>query len=214
MLVEHLARRGIRDERVLAAFAAVPREAFVPARLTDAAYDDAALPLALGQTISQPYIVALTLVALCLTGRERVLEVGTGSGYAAALLSRLAREVYTVERIAALAEPASRRLRELGYANVHVAVGDGTLGLAAHAPYDAIAVAACAPEVPAPLLRDLAPGGRLVMPLGRRDDRDAPQVLTSFERGAFGRLVRRRLADVWFVPLIGGGPTEAAPPSA
>ena len=199
MLVDHLARRGIRDLRVLRAFAEVPREAFVPRSLAHAAYEDTALPLQLGQTISQPYIVAVTLAALHLTGKERVLEIGTGSGYAAALLSRLAHEVYTMERLPALAQAAAQRLAALGFHNVHVAPGDGSLGWSEHAPYDAIAVAAAGPHAPEALLRQLAPRGRLVMPV----ESGGEQTLTVFQRGTFGRLVQKKLERVWFVPLIG-----------
>jgi len=152
-LVEHqIKRRGISDPAVLAAVESVPREAFLPPELAEFAYLDRALPIEKGQTISQPYIVALMTEALQLKPQDRVLEVGTGSGYAAAILAKVAREVYTIERHAELAEQAARRLREQGYDNVHILHGDGTLGWPEHAPYDAIVVAAGGPEVPRPLL--------------------------------------------------------------
>jgi protein-L-isoaspartate(D-aspartate) O-methyltransferase len=201
MVEGQLARRGIRDERVLDAFRAVPREEFVLPSLRDYAYRDAALPIAQGQTISQPFIVALTLQALRLRGGERVLEVGTGSGYAAALLGRLAREVFTIERHAVLAEAARERLRRLGYHNVEVGHGDGSLGWPEHAPYDAIAVAAAAHAVPPALLSQLAIGGRLVIPVGPSD---AGQVLVLITREGAERFVERALTEVRFVPLIDG----------
>ena len=148
-----LARRGISDARVLTAFRAVPRESFVPAALAELAYRDGPLPIGEDQTISQPYIVALTTQALGLEGEERVLDIGTGSGYAAAVLSRIAKEVFTVERLETLATEARERLERLGYHNVEVLHGDGTLGWPEHAPYDAIAVAAGAPELPTGLAR-------------------------------------------------------------
>jgi protein-L-isoaspartate(D-aspartate) O-methyltransferase len=190
--------RGIRDERVLAAMERVPRERFVPAEVRDLAYDDAALPLDCGQTISQPYIVALIAEALNLDGDERVLDVGTGSGYQAAVLAELAREVYSIERIPELAERARRTLAEAGYENVHVHVGDGTLGLPAYAPYDGVAVAAAAPDVPRPLWEQLREGGRIVVPVG--DLRI--QELRVIERTAAGpRLLESVPAR--FVPLLG-----------
>ena len=162
MVEEQLRSRGIEDERVLDAMERVPRELFVPGELRDRAYADVALPLTGGQTISQPYMVAKICEALSLRGAERVLDVGTGSGYQAAVLAELAAEVHTIERIPELAEQARSRLP----ANVHVHVGDGTNGLPALAPFDAIAVAAAAGEPPTALLQQLAPGGRLVIPIG------------------------------------------------
>lgn len=200
MVKLQLAGRGIADPRVLAAFRSVPREDFVPGELTEFAYQDTPLPLSSGQTISQPYIVALTVAALGLKGGERVLEIGTGSGYAAAILGRLAGEVYTVERLPPLADSASERLARLGYDNVHVLCGDGTLGWPAHAPYDAIAVAAGGPEVPKALLEQLAPGGRLVIPVGPDE---ATQELMRIVRTAEGRFDSESLGAVRFVPLIG-----------
>jgi protein-L-isoaspartate(D-aspartate) O-methyltransferase len=199
MVDDQLVRRGISDPRVLAAFQSVPRHEFVEPGLREFAYRDTPLPIGSSQTISQPYVVALTAQALALTGTERVLEVGTGSGYAAGILSRLAREVFTVERHEALALRARERLERLGYANVLVLVGDGTLGYPEQAPYDAIAVAAGAPEVPRALLDQLAPGGRLVIPVGPKPSR---QVLMRVTREA-DDFRQERILGVRFVPLIG-----------
>lgn len=193
-----LARRGIVDARVLDAFRRVPREAFVPPDLAEFAYEDTALPIADGQTISQPYIVALTIQSLRLRGHERVLEVGTGSGYAAAILSLLAKEVLTIERLEPLAMVAGERLQRLGHRNVRVLHADGTLGWPEHAPYDAIAIAAGGPAVPHALLGQLALGGRLVIPVGPND----LQVLTRVTRES-ERFHEEPIADVRFVPLIG-----------
>ncbi|MCY1071592.1 protein-L-isoaspartate(D-aspartate) O-methyltransferase [Nannocystis sp. RBIL2] len=203
-----LAGRGITDERVLEAFRTVPRAEFVPEELADLAHEDAPLPIGGGQTISQPFIVALTLEALELHGGERVLEVGAGSGYAAAVASRLAGEVFTVERLESLADDASKRLARLGFTNVRVRCGDGTLGWPEHAPYDAIAVAAGGPAVPRALLDQLAPGGRLVMPVGADAD---SQTLVRITREHDGRLREDSLGPVRFVPLIGeqGWPDES-----
>jgi protein-L-isoaspartate(D-aspartate) O-methyltransferase len=200
MVEGHLAGRGISDPRVLEAFASVPREAFVPAGLAESAYRDAPLPIGEGQTISQPYIVALTTEALQLRGHERVLEIGTGSGYAAAVLGRVAREVFTVERLDTLATEARDRLERLGYDNVHVLHGDGTLGWPEHAPYDAIAVAAGAPQIPEALLRQLAPGGRLVIPVGKDEE---SQVLMRVTRVGANDFRAEPLIGVRFVRLIG-----------
>ena len=198
-MVDLLARHGIRDPRTIEAFRSVPREAFVPEPLVEFAYEDAPLPIGEEQTISQPYIVALTSEALGLRGDERVLEVGTGSGYAAAILGRLARDVYTVERIESLATTAAERLLRLGYDNVHVRCGDGSLGWPEHGPYDAIAVAAGGPSVPPALLEQLAVGGRLVMPVGPHDEQRLVRVTRSRE----GDYPEEVLDDVRFVPLIG-----------
>jgi protein-L-isoaspartate(D-aspartate) O-methyltransferase len=191
-----LRRRGIRDERVLAAMARVPREAFVPSGARRHAYADAALSLPHGQTISQPYIVALICQALELQGDERVLDVGTGSGYQAAVLAELAADVVSVERIPELAEQARRNLAAAGY-DVDVRVGDGTLGVPERAPYDAIAVAATAPDVPEPLYDQLVTGGRLVLPID--------ESLVSITRTASGRRTRF-LSPARFVPLVSGLP--------
>ena len=166
---DQLVARGIADARVLDAMRRVARDAFVPDDSHAAAYADRALPIGSGQTISQPYMVAVMTEALRLTGAERVLEVGTGSGYQAAILAELAREVITIERRPELAETARQRLAALGYTNVEVVIGDGTLGSPAHAPFDAILVAAAAPHVPAPLKQQLSDGGRLVLPVGPSD---------------------------------------------
>ncbi|HUP42871.1 MAG TPA: protein-L-isoaspartate(D-aspartate) O-methyltransferase, partial [Thermoanaerobaculia bacterium] len=168
LMVEHqLERRGIADPLVLEAMGKVPREAFVPPELAEEAYADGPLPIGEGQTISQPYIVALMTEALELCGGERVLDIGAGSGYAAAVLAEIAAELYTVERHARLAEEAAARLSHLGYDNVQIRVGDGSLGWPEHAPFDAIVVAAGAPEVPEALKEQLAVGGRLVIPVGQ-----------------------------------------------
>jgi protein-L-isoaspartate(D-aspartate) O-methyltransferase len=199
MVRDQIRHRGIRDERILAAFARVPREDFVGEADQDEAYADNPIPIGEGQTISQPYIVARTLEALSLRGDERVLDVGTGSGYAAALLSLLAREVVSIERLPFLAERAKGRLARLGYP-VEVIVGDGTLGAPSRAPYDAIAVAACAPRIPPALVSQLAPGGRMVIPVKHGGD----QVLALVSRGATANdLDVKHLDRVRFVPLIG-----------
>ena len=192
-----LRRRGIVDPRVLAAMARVAREQFVPDTLRAHAYDDAALAIGHGQTISQPYVVARIAQALALDGSERVLDVGTGSGYQAAVLAELAAAVVSIERIPELAERARVALDQAGY-RVEVLVGDGSLGVPERAPFDAIAVAAAAPQVPASLLAQLAPGGRLVMPLGGSGE----QRLTLVEREG-DRFRARELAGVRFVPLRG-----------
>ena len=192
--------RGISDSRILDAFRTVPREAFLSADLAEFAYQDAPLPIAEGQTISQPYIVSLTIEAMALKGHERVLEIGTGSGYAAAVLSRVAKDVFTVERKEGLASEARARLERLGYHNVHVLHGDGTLGWREHAPYDAIAVAAGGPEIPKALLAQLAPGGRLVIPVGTDE---SSQVLTRVTKDGPDDFRQEPLTDVRFVPLIG-----------
>lgn len=199
MIDWQLVRRGITDARVLAAFAKVPREAFVAPELRHVAYEDRPLPIGEGQTISQPFVVALTLEALALQGDERVLEIGTGSGYAAALLSSLAAEVFTVERIERLARRAAAKLEALGILNVHVVNADGSLGLPEYAPYEAIAVAAAAPEVPRVLREQLSYGGRLVMPVGGVRGQELVRVVRE-DRNGFRE---ERLARVAFVPLIG-----------
>ncbi len=198
-MVEHqLRRRGITDERVLAAMGCVPRELFVPRKLRDAAYEDTALPIGHDQTISQPYIVAATCALLGLSGGERVLDVGTGSGYAACVLAELAAEVVTIERMPALAAAAAVALAEAGHPEVDVRVGDGSLGVPDRAPYDAVAVAAAAPSIPPALVAQLAEGGRLVVPRGTRH----AQRLVLVERRA-GKLVERASISCRFVPLLG-----------
>jgi protein-L-isoaspartate(D-aspartate) O-methyltransferase len=200
MLQRQLVARGIAEPRVQQAFLDVPRELFLADDLAEFAYEDSPLGIEHGQTISQPYIVAVMAQAIGLRGDERVLEVGTGSGYAAAILSRLAREVYTIERIPELAESARARLARLGYTNVHVTCGDGSLGLPQHAPFDAIAVAAGGPKAPPALLSQLAVGGRLVIPVGSDE---SSQVLTLITRETATEYREEPIADVRFVPLIG-----------
>lgn len=199
MVERQLRRRDIRDERVLEAMARVPRELFVPDELRGRAYVDAALPIGCGQTISQPYMVARICEALSLRGNERVLDVGAGSGYQAAVLAELAGEVHTIERIPELAGDARARLAAAGYGGrVRVHVGDGTLGLPEHAPFDAIAVAAAAPELPQSLYEQLAERGRLVVPVGGRHGQQLQLVVRSPEGPAVVRSVPCR-----FVPLVG-----------
>jgi protein-L-isoaspartate(D-aspartate) O-methyltransferase len=199
MVDRQLRRRDIADERVLAAMERVPRELFVPQSIAARAYDDAALPIGEGQTISQPYMVARICEALSLRGHERVLDVGTGSGYQAAVLAELAGEVHTIERIPELAEEARATLDAAGYGDrVHVHVGDGTLGLPEHAPYAAIAVAAAAPEVPTTLYEQLEERGRLVVPIGGRRGQQLQLIVRSPEGPAVVRSVPCR-----FVPLLG-----------
>jgi protein-L-isoaspartate(D-aspartate) O-methyltransferase len=190
-------RRHVKDQRVLDAFASVPRERFVPADLQQHAYDDRALPIGAEQTISQPLIVALMLEALSLRAEDKALEVGTGSGYQAALMSLLVREVITVERIPRLADSAAARLRELGYANVRVYLAGEALGWPEEAPYDAIVVAAGAPEPPPSLVDQLAMNGRMIVPAGSRDLQQLVRVIKS-ERG----VSLERLGECRFVPLI------------
>jgi protein-L-isoaspartate(D-aspartate) O-methyltransferase len=200
MVDVQLAARDIRDPAVLAAMRTVPREAFVPPDLSECAYDDGPLPIGAGQTISQPYVVAFMIAAAAPEAGDRALEIGTGSGYSAAVLASVVEEVYTVERMAGLAESAVRRLAGLGHRNVHVRCGDGTLGWPDHAPYDVIIVTAGGPRVPPALLAQLAAGGRLVMPVG--GDRFF-QRLVRCSRQADGRVVRETMEPVAFVPLIG-----------
>jgi len=200
MVANQIARRGVRSEAVLAAMRSVPRERFVPEAMRDFAYDDTPLPIAARQTISQPYIVAFMIEALKLEGGEKVLEIGTGSGYAAAVLSGVAGEVYTVERIGALADGAAAVLAGLGYDKVHVRHGDGTLGWAEHAPYDAIVVTAGGPQVPDTLRHQLAVGGRMVMPVGRSE---TCQDLIRVTRIGEDEYRTENIADVRFVPLVG-----------
>lgn len=198
MVQTQIAARGVTDERVLEAMRRVPRHVFVPEPYRDEAYADYPLPIGHGQTISQPFIVALMCSLLGLRGDEKVLEVGTGSGYQAAVLAHLAREVHTIERIPELAQEAARRLAELGLENVRVHIGDGTLGLPEEAPFDGILVAAAAPRVPQPLLEQLSEGGRLVAPVGRR----GWQVLERWTRRGNG-WERETYDSVAFVPLVG-----------
>ncbi len=198
-MIDLLIRRGISDQRVLDAMAQTPRHLFVPAHERSHAYSDQALPIGEGQTISQPYMVALMLEALQLTPTDRVLEIGAGSGYAAAVLSRIAAKVHTIECRETLAASAATLLRTLGYENVTVHTGDGTQGLPDYAPFDAILVSAASPWVPAPLREQLASFGRLVIPVGGRH----AQILLRLRREG-DTLRTERLCDVRFVPLIGG----------
>ena len=211
MVATQLEARGLRDPAVLAAMRSVPREAFVPEAMAEFAWSDSALPIESGQTISQPYIVALMAEALELRPSDRVLEVGTGSGYAAAVLARCAGEVYTIERHAELHELAARRFAELGLEHVHARHGDGTLGWPEHAPYDAILVSAGAPSVPRALLDQLAVGGRLVIPVGGEL---REQSLQRIRRVSAERFAAEELDAVRFVPLIGEqGWTDASRPA-
>ena len=198
MAERQLRGRGIADERVLAAMGRVPRELFVPDAMRENAYADAALPIGWDQTISQPYMVARICESLSLSGRERVLDVGTGSGYQAAVLAELAAEVFTIERIPELAEHARANLARSGYERVEVCVGDGTLGLRQRAPFAAIAVAAAAPGLPQALYDQLEPRGRLVIPVGGRREQRLQLTVRSPEGPAAVRSVPCR-----FVPLVG-----------
>jgi protein-L-isoaspartate(D-aspartate) O-methyltransferase len=198
MVTHQLMKRGIRDEPVLKAMREVPRHLFVPARYRAIAYDDMPLPIGYDQTISQPLMVAMMTEALRLHGDERVLEIGTGSGYQAAILARLAKVVFTIERISELAAQARAMLATLGITNVHVLVADGTVGLPEHAPYDAIVVTAGAPHVPLPLADQLHIDGRLVIPVGGRLE----QTLVRVTKTSSG-LQTEHLGECRFVPLIG-----------
>jgi protein-L-isoaspartate(D-aspartate) O-methyltransferase len=201
MVEEQLVPMGITDKAVLAAMGEVPREEFVPLGVRRWAYEDGPLPIGQGQTISQPFMVAYMAQVMELKHTDRVLEIGTGSGYAAAIVSRIAGEVHTVERLATLADAARTRLRSLGYATVQVHVGDGSLGLPGHAPYDAIVVTAGAPWVPEALKQQLKPGGRLVLPVGNHPDW---QELVRIRRaGTTAEYTSERLMGVRFVPLVG-----------
>ena len=198
MVEQQLRARGIRNERVLAAMAKIPREEFIAGEEADNAYGDYPVPIGAGQTISQPYIVASMVEALEVRAQDRVLEVGTGTGYQAAILGELAAEVWTIERHAELADKAREILQRLGCANVHVMTGDGSLGLAEHAPFDGILVAAAAPHVPETLVAQLADGGRLVVPVGSRQEQ---QVLVVRKMGEQTVVTPRE--GCRFVPLIG-----------
>jgi protein-L-isoaspartate(D-aspartate) O-methyltransferase len=220
MVDVQIARRGVHDIHVLTAMREVPREQFVDPGFEEFAYEDSPLPIGAGQTISQPYIVALMSEAAEVKPGDRVLEVGTGSGYAAAVLSRIAKHVYTIERHASLAEAAKARLAKLGYDNVEVRIGDGTRGLPEEAPFDAILVAASGPEVPPALEDQLAIGGRLIMPVS---EELWGQSLRKFTRKSETVYEEEDLGAVRFVPLIGSQgwaengrlrrhATDAAPP--
>jgi protein-L-isoaspartate(D-aspartate) O-methyltransferase len=198
MIEKQMRRRGITDPAVLAAMLAVPRHEFVPEEIRSSAYEDAPLPIGGGQTISQPYIVAAMTAALHLRPGDRILEIGTGCGYQAAVLACLAKEVFTIERRAELASSASARLARLGYADAHVHCGDGTLGLPEFAPFDAILVAAAAPAIPKPLLAQLAEGGRMILPVGDTEH----QELQLIERHG-DAFPAKMLEGCRFVPLLG-----------
>jgi protein-L-isoaspartate(D-aspartate) O-methyltransferase len=204
MVEEQLVPRGISDERVLRAMAKVPRHLFVPAAMRPLAYLDSPLPIGLDQTISQPYIVAAMTEQTALGERARVLEIGTGSGYQTAILAEIAAEVYSVEIVEPLARQAEVVLRQLGYHNVHLRVGDGYQGWPEAAPFDAVLVAAAPPAIPAPLVDQLAVGGRLLIPVGR--NAQELRVLTKTERG----VVSERLFEVRFVPMTGRAQDEGA----
>lgn len=199
-LIETLQEKGIKDLSVLRAIDVVPRHKFVPESTRHRAYEDAALPIGSGQTISQPYVHARALELLQLTGKERVLEIGTGSAYQTALLAQLAAQVFSIERVSTLLDRSRRLLSELGVRNVSLLLGDGTLGWRDYAPFDAIVVGAGAPHVPPALEEQLAEGGRLLLPIGDRDE----QVLAVFTKHD-GQLERRDITPVRFVPLIGAG---------
>jgi protein-L-isoaspartate(D-aspartate) O-methyltransferase len=200
MVERQIAARGIRDPKLLDALRNVPREEFVSADYGRQAYGDYPLPIEAGQTISQPYIVALMIEAAGIGASDRVLEVGAGSGYAAAIIGRIAREVIAIERMPELVEVARKRIERLGYGNVTIIEGDGTRGWPDGAPYDAILAAASGSHVPQPLIDQLAPGGRLVMPVGSRA---WSQQLVKLTKLADGQMERESLGEVRFVPLIG-----------
>lgn len=199
MVLHQLTARNVRDSRVLAAMSTLPRHLFVPSNQAPSAYDDRALPIGFGQTISQPYIVALMLQLLELKGTERVLDVGTGSGYQAALLAMLAREVYSVEIVPALTSRARNTIEHLGFKNVKVVQGNGSVGLPAAAPFDAIVVAAGAPEVPVSLLSQLTDEGTLIIPVGGRSGQQLQRT-----RKHAGKLSVDEITPCVFVPLVGG----------
>jgi protein-L-isoaspartate(D-aspartate) O-methyltransferase len=204
MVERQLLPRGIHDPLVLKAMEKIPREAFVPDDLRESAYGDNPLPIGEGQTISQPYIVALMTEALELKGPEKVLEIGTGSGYQAAVLAEIVQEVYSVERVTSLTEKAKQVLEKLGYRNVHFKVFNGTLGWPEHAPYDAVIVTAGAPEIPAPLVEQLKEGGRLVIPVGDSLSQDLLKI-----RKVRGKPLTEDLGAVQFVRLVGEHGWEA-----
>jgi protein-L-isoaspartate(D-aspartate) O-methyltransferase len=201
MVEQQLRSRDVADERVLAAMERVPRDVFVPEEHRDRAYADAALPIGSGQTISQPYMVARICEALSLNGSERVLDVGTGSGYQAAVLAEVVKQVYSIELIESLGRTAAARLAELGYRNVEVRVGDGYQGWPEKAPFDGILVTAAAPQVPPALVAQLKTGGRMAIPVGGSDDIQYLKVLTKRADGGYDE---KRVLPVRFVPLVPG----------
>ena len=199
MVREQIEARGVRKPAVLAAMRSVPRHLFVPEALVPYAYEDHALPIGLGQTISQPYIVALMTELLDAGANDRVLEIGTGSGYQAAVLARLARFVYSIEIVRPLGEQAAKRLRGLGYKNVEVRIGNGYLGWPEHAPFDRIILTAAPPKIPQALIDQLKPGGKLVAPVGSNA---LSQELVVLEKSASGRTTTRKVLPVAFVPMV------------
>jgi protein-L-isoaspartate(D-aspartate) O-methyltransferase len=202
MVERQIRQRGVTDARVLEVMRSIPRERFVPENAADRAYEDTPLSIGAGQTISQPYIVAYMTEALGVNSSHRVLEIGTGSGYQAAVLGRLAREVYTIEIVPSLAKQAAAVLRDLGFSNVFVREGDGYAGWPEHAPFDRIMVTAAPDEIPQPLIDQLAPGGRLVIPVGAQGE---TQWMTTVEKTSSG-VVERRTIPVQFVPFTRGKP--------
>lgn len=199
MIAKQLMARGIKNESVLDAFRKVPREKFVRPEDDEYAYADSPLPIGHGQTISQPFIVALMTEALELEGTEKVMEIGTGSGYQTAILAELASQVYSVEKVPELAETAEKKLKNLGYDNVFIKVGDGTKGWEEKSPYDAIMVTAASPQIPPSLWEQLAPEGRMVIPVGDRFF----QTLLQLKKTDQGKMVKKSLGDCRFVPLLG-----------
>ena len=198
MVEEQLAARGIKDKRVLDAFYKVERHKFVPEEIRETTYADFPLPIGEGQTISQPYIVGLMTESLQLTGEEKILEIGTGSGYQAAILAELAKDVYTVERFERLAKGAEAVFQELGYKNIKLKVGDGTLGWSEFAPFDRIIITAATPRIPLPLTEQLTESGKIILPLGE----SFSQILTLIEKKE-GKLEQTQICGCVFVPLIG-----------
>ncbi|UNC93825.1 protein-L-isoaspartate(D-aspartate) O-methyltransferase [Candidatus Contubernalis alkalaceticus] len=199
MIAKQLVNRGIKDEKVLESFRQVPRQEFVQDEDNDYAYADGPLPIGHGQTISQPYIVALMTEALEIKKTDRVMEIGTGSGYQTAILANLAGQVYSVEKVSALAKAADKKLKNLGYENVQVKVGDGTKGWKKNAPYDAIMVTAASPQVPPSLLEQLSPQGRMVIPVGDRYFQKLMLLVKTLD----GEMKTINLGDCRFVPLLG-----------
>lgn len=198
MVDEQLKARGLLDERLIKAFRKVPRHLFIPKEFQREAYADHPLPIGVNQTISQPYIVALMVSLLRLQGHERVLEIGTGSGYQTAILAELALEVYSIERLQELLLPTQKRLEHSGYQNIHFRVSNGSLGWPEHAPFDGILVSAAAPKIPTPLLEQLGDPGHMILPIGPQQ----AQMLVEVEK-RHGEVFQREVASCVFVPLLG-----------
>jgi protein-L-isoaspartate(D-aspartate) O-methyltransferase len=198
MVEIQIASRGVKDERVLSVMRSIPRHLFVPAAYRGVAYSDCPLPIGRGQTISQPYIVAVMTELLALKPEDRVLEIGAGSGYQAAILANLAKSVISIERISEVAEIARENLSRIGISNVKIITGDGTLGYPEQAPYDAVLITAATPEVPAPLIEQLADGGRLIAPVGSRDLQELVRITKRKDQ-----VIREFFGGVVFVPLLG-----------